>query len=79
MRDQLHSEIDQLEELRIRAKQAAEDTVVRMLEDAVDATGDIGNAMRVLADEVGAELADLTTESFLTGVEFARQRKAGAP
>ena len=75
MRDQLHNEIDQLEELRIRAKQTSDQVVTDRLGEIIDQTEDIGKMMKGLAEAIEEEMASLTTEAFGVGVGFARARR----
>ena len=75
MLNQLHNEIDRLEEIRNRAKETARKAVVDNLRPALEASGqDIAKAMILLAQIVEDEITDLTTEAFHMGVGFARER-----
>lgn len=74
MREKLHDEVDKIEEQRARAKERVEDVVRSALTDAVELTGDIGDALLVIAESVEDELAAITTEAFQMGRSFARAR-----
>ena len=74
MREQLHSEIDALEDLRERARVITEKVIRDNLRTVLDQTHDIGAAMVLLAKIVENELTELTTEAFRSGVGFAQTR-----
>lgn len=77
MHNQLHDEIDQLEEFRGQARALVERVISENLAAALmEAGDDIGGAMAILAGLVEEELTDLTTTAFGAGVKFAKQRRA---
>lgn len=74
MRDLLHDEIDEIEALAQKARQATIEIVERELPAALERTGNITAAMVEVAQIVEARMADLTTEAFETGVNFSQKR-----
>ena len=77
MHNQLHNELDQLEDLRGRSKAIVESVIAENITKALEVTqGDVRKTMELLALLVEEELSALTSEAFATGMAFARQRRA---
>jgi len=72
--DQLHDEVDTLEEMRERAKGLVISAIRDNLRAALDETGDIGAALVLLAIKAEDDLTDLTTETFKRFAELAQER-----
>jgi regulator of replication initiation timing len=78
MLNQLHNEIDELEDLRERAGEIVRDIVENELEEILEEASDdaeAGDIMVAIAERVEERLTDLTTEAFHVGVGFAAQRR----
>jgi hypothetical protein len=78
--DQLHDEIDQLEDLRNRVKLIVERVVRDEIFAAVEASRGMGEdvlttTLILLARRVEHEITPITTEAFKTGVQFAEKRR----
>jgi two-component SAPR family response regulator len=70
--DQLHDQIDFEEDLRERARDVVEELRGSMA-DAVEETGDVTEAMELIAMAVDNALNDLTTEAVQKSFQFARR------
>ncbi len=70
----LHDELDALEDLRERADAVVTEVIEQFMAELLATTGDPAASLGLIAAEVDRRLADLTTEAFKRGVDFAYKR-----
>lgn len=76
LRDQLHDEVDAIEEITNRTRADVISILDNELPKAIEGSGDIVAALVAVTELIENRLADLTTEAYESGVETAKKRVA---